>query len=160
MSTNEFLLSAPVLIISFLAIASIVLDALIKHSTRITFIFSTVGLMVTAVAAMLTIPHTGYAYVGMISVGGYGAFFDVIFCISALMTIIAARPYLESHDFEHDEFSSLVLFCVGGMILISHASNLLVLFLCVEVTSVCFYVLGGYFCSTARSGAGGDCRWG
>lgn len=151
MTTRDFLLSAPVLIISFLAIAAIVLDALIKHSTRVTFIFSTVGLIITAIAAAVTIPHTGYAYADMITVGGYAAFFDIIFCLAALMTIIAARPYLESQDFEHDEFYSLILFCVGGMILIAHAANLLVLFIGVEVMSVCFYVLAGYFRTTTRS---------
>ncbi|MES2766317.1 MAG: NADH-quinone oxidoreductase subunit N [Bacteroidota bacterium] len=151
MATRDFLLSAPVLLISFLAIGAILLDALIKYSTRVTFIFSVIGLTVTAIAAAVTIPHTGYAYANMITTGGYAAFFDIIFCISAIMTIIAARPYLESHDFEHDEFYSLILFCVGGMILISHASNLLVLFIGVEVMSVCFYVLAGYFRTTTRS---------
>jgi len=151
MTTNEFLLSAPVLLISFFAISAILLDALIKYSTRVTFIYTTVGLLITAIAAAVTIPTKGYAYANMITVGGYAAFFDVIFCIAALLTVIAARPYLESQDFEHDEFYSLVLFCVGGMILISHAANMLVLFIGVEVMSVLFYVLAGYFRSTVRS---------
>jgi NADH-quinone oxidoreductase subunit N len=151
MGIRDFLLSAPVILISFFAIAAIVLDALIKYSTRITFIFSVLGLAITAVAAGVTIPHTGYGYANMITTGGYAAFFDIIFCIGALMTIIAARPYLESQDIEHDEFYSLILFCVGGMILIAHAANLLVLFIGVEVMSICFYVLAGYFRSTSRS---------
>ena len=159
---QDFLLSAPITFLSVMATVLMVVDALIKKSSKITFTISWLTLAITGVIAAVTIPETlnsfktvpgftGTAFDGMISVGSLSAFFDILFCCGGLLTLIAARPFLEREKLEHDEFHSMILFAVSGMMLIAHSNNLLILFIGVEVMSVCFYVLSGYMRSSVRS---------
>jgi NADH-quinone oxidoreductase subunit N len=58
---------------------------------------------------------------------------------------------LQRENIEHDEFYSLVLFAVAGMMLIAHSNHLLILFIGIEVMSVSFYILSGYMRNNAKS---------
>ncbi len=142
----DFLHSAPIPLLSVLATLAMVIDALKRDSARFTFgfsIFSLLAAMTAAVSTML-LPHGITAFAGMITGGGYGAYFDVVFCLGGLLTLLAARPFLQDSHTEHDEFYTLILFAVCGMMLIAHANNLLILFIGIEIMSVCFYILTGY----------------
>lgn len=148
---QEFLLSAPLLFLSIMATALMVIDALIKKSSKVTFTVSWVSLLVTAALSSLTLTKSGTAFNGMITLGSFGAFFDILFCTAGVLTLLAARPYMQREGLEQDEFHSLIMFAVSGMMLIAHAANLLTLFIGIEVMSVCFYVLAGYTRNSARS---------
>ncbi|MBK9247088.1 MAG: NADH-quinone oxidoreductase subunit N [Ignavibacteria bacterium] len=147
----DFLLSAPLLFLSIMATTLMVVDALIKKSTKITFTISWVTLLVTAILSALTLSQSGTAFNGMITLGSFGAFFDILFCGAGVLTLLAARPFMQREGLEQNEFHSLLLFAISGMMLIAHANNLLTLFIGIEVMSVCFYVLAGYTRSSVRS---------
>ncbi|MBL7974158.1 MAG: NADH-quinone oxidoreductase subunit N, partial [Candidatus Kapabacteria bacterium] len=105
-------------------------------------------------ALLLTIPtfwYHGTAFQNMITVGGYSAFFDVLFLIGGLLTLFAGRPYIAREHFDHDEFYSLIMFSVAGMMVIGHSNNLLISFIGIEIMSVSFYVLSGYLRKSIRS---------
>ena len=148
---QDLLLTAPFTFLSAMAIIAMVLDALIKNSSRVTFLFSVITLIASGILAIGTFGMHGIGFNGMITGGGYASYFDVLFSIGGLLTIIAARPYLQREHVEHDEFYSLILFCVGGMMLIGHSNNLLTLFIGIEIMSVIFYILSGYTRSNIRS---------
>jgi len=165
----DFILAAPIVFLSVMATCAMVIDALkIKGNSRTTFLFSIYVLIGTTLLSVLTFaPHSHFsliallhnfnwtpapetihsslsAFKGMLTTGGYGSFFDVIFALGGIMTILAARPFLESEKLEHPEFYTLILFSVAGMMLIAHSANMLTLFIGIEVMSVCFYILSGY----------------
>lgn len=148
---QEFLLSSPLLFLSIMATALMVIDALIKKSSKVTFTVSWVSLLITAALSALTLTKSGTAFNGMITLGSFGAFFDILFCSAGVLTLLAARPYMQREGLEQDEFHSLMMFAVSGMMLIAHAANLLTLFIGIEVMSVCFYVLAGYTRDSVRS---------
>lgn len=87
----------------------------------------------------------------MVTGGGFAAYFDILFSIGGLLTILTSRQYLQRENIEHDEFYSLVLFAVAGMMLIAHSNHLLILFIGIEVMSVSFYILSGYMRNNAKS---------
>ncbi|MCX7936418.1 MAG: NADH-quinone oxidoreductase subunit N [Chlorobi bacterium] len=142
---NEWLLSLPLLLASSAAVVALVIDALVPQSERLTFRFSLAVLVLALIAAAWTVPFSGTAFNSMIRTGGITAVFDIVFVLGAIMTVIAARPYIAARNFEHDEFYTLVLYATCGMMLIAHAQNLLILFIGIEVMSLSFYVLAGYF---------------
>ncbi len=141
---NEFYAALPLFLISASAIGAMLLDAFIKDSRRAILLFSTLALGVVAVASVLVFQHEGTGFAGMIKTGGYPSFFDILFALGGIMTMLSAHPYLERNNFEFDEFYTMVLFAVSGMMLIAHANNLLVVFIGIEVMSISFYVLAGY----------------
>ncbi|MFW5701342.1 MAG: NADH-quinone oxidoreductase subunit N, partial [Bacteroidota bacterium] len=160
---NEYLLASPLIIISLFSVAGMVIDALTGKNRNFYYAYVFIGFILTAASAAytLTLPAKEIAEFasqshrltsrGMISFGGYAALFDILFCIAAILTMLAARPYLRREYDEYKEFYSLMMFSVAGMMLIAHSANLLILFIGIEVMSVAFYVLSGFFRREIRS---------
>lgn len=151
MEQYNFFGALPFVVMWFVVQLGILLEVLVKNPKRATFLYSCIGLGLVAISAIIVYPQSGTTFQGMINFGGYVSFFDILFAVSGLLTIIAARPYLNNAEFEHDEFYSVVILAVSGMMLIARANNLLVLFIGIEVMSVSFYILSGYFRSNVRS---------
>ncbi|MFM8473248.1 MAG: NADH-quinone oxidoreductase subunit N [Candidatus Kapaibacterium sp.] len=148
---QDLINASPLSILSLLSVICIVVDALTPKSERLTFMFAGFSMLASMVLAVATYWTHGTAFQGMINVGGYASFFDVVFCLAGILTLFAARPYILRENIEHDEFYSLTLFAVAGMSVIAHANNLLMTFIGIEIMSVCFYVLAGYFRTNERS---------
>ncbi len=155
---NEIQLAMPLILITATALIATVIDAFTGTNKKPVYEFSLVGLIITLIASAYTLfidpvilPAEELISKGMITYGGYAAFFDVVFCLAALMTLFAARPYLVREEFEYKEFYLLILYSIIGMMLISHTNNLLILFIGIEIMSICFYVLAGYFRKSIKS---------
>ena len=59
--------------------------------------------------------------------------------------------YLELTDIRTGDYYSLVLFCTAGMVLMATASDLIVMFLGLEVMSIAAYILAGIWREQVRS---------
>lgn len=134
------------LIVIWLALGflGILLQAFVR-SSRIVFGYYSLTLIATAAMALLTHGQEGTMFFGMISLGGYAAYFDFVFCMIGLMAMMAARPYLKREESEYDEFYTLMVSSVAGMMFMAHSNNLLVTFIGIELMSISFYVLAGFF---------------
>lgn len=158
---NETLLISPLIIITLTAIGALVIDSLSGRNKSVMYIFSFVGLIAAGAFAAytMTIPEGAIKEIqthdlltnNMVTFGGYAAFFDILFCLAGIMTLLAARPFIRSQYGEYKEFYSMVIFSISGMMLMAHSSHLLVLFIGIEVMSVSFYVLAGFFRTSIRS---------
>jgi NADH:ubiquinone oxidoreductase subunit 2 (subunit N) len=85
---QDLLLTAPFTFLSAMAIIAMVVDALIKNSARITFLFSVITLIVSGILAIGTFGQHGIGFNGMISGGGFSSYFDVLFSVGGLLTIL------------------------------------------------------------------------
>lgn len=141
------------LVVIWLALGGvgIVIQAFVRDNTRLVFGYYISTLIATGFLAALTFGHTGTTFDGMITTGGSAAFFDILFCATGILTMLAARPYLQREGAEIDEFYTLLVSAVSGMMLMAHANNLVVLFVGVELMSVSFYVMAGFFRKSIRS---------
>jgi len=141
------------LVVIWLALGAvgIVIQAFTKGESRLVFGYYLGTLVLTAVLAAVTYTHTGSTFGGMITLGGSAAVFDVLFCAAGVMTMLAARDYLERHDANLDEFYTMLVSAVAGMMLMAHARNLVVLFVGVELMSISFYVMAGFLRTSIRS---------
>ncbi|GBD06517.1 NADH-quinone oxidoreductase subunit N [bacterium HR21] len=148
---SQLYAAAPVVLIGLLAPSVMLLDALIRQSSRISFWTSLGGLLAVAGTGLLTLPASGKVFRGMLQTGGTAALFDTLLAIAGILTLLAARPYLQREGREYDEFYTLLLFALAGAIIVAHAAHLLVFFLGIELMSVAFYALAGYFRTQLRS---------
>ena len=92
---------------------------------------------------------------GLIAADAFGAFGKVIIFLASAVAIIAAHGWFE-HGTEHaSEYSVLILFsAVGGAVMVS-ATNLMALYVGLELTSLSSYVLASYRRSDERSAEAG-----
>jgi NADH-quinone oxidoreductase subunit N len=110
------------------------------------------GLVVTAIASAL-LWNSADGGSGIV-LDRYALFFDVLFCLAASLTLLMSMDYLETIDVRSGEFYALVLFATLGMLLMAAATDLIVLFLGLEVMSIAAYVLAGIWRHELRSSEG------
>jgi NADH-quinone oxidoreductase subunit N len=110
------------------------------------------GFIVTAIVASLLWNSSGGG--SGIVLDRYALFFDVLFCLAASLTMLMSMDYLDTIDVRSGEFYALVLFSTMGMQLMAAASDLIVLFLGLEVMSIAAYVLAGIWRRELRSSEG------
>jgi NADH-quinone oxidoreductase subunit N len=140
------------LVVIWLALGAvgIVIQAYVR-STKLVFGYYLGTLALTAVLAIITSGAKGTMFSGMITTGGYANYFDVLFCAAGVLSMIAARPYLQRMDGELDEYYTLLVSAVTGMMLMAHANHMLVTFIGIELMSISFYVMAGFLRSDIRS---------
>ncbi len=148
MSVNELLINLNLVIhLSFLVLWTCVLvlvDLFIpKNKKGITAALAAVGLLITLILAIVRYSTSVSAFDGMLSLDGFSAFLNVILLISGLVSIALAYDYLKRSNLERGEYYTLLLFSIFGMMLMVSASNLIMVFLALELLSIPLYVLAG-----------------
>jgi NADH-quinone oxidoreductase subunit N len=88
---------------------------------------------------------------GMVAVDGFRGLSNCLFLISGALAILLSTGYLDRRGINRGEFHALVLFAVLGMMLMAGSSDLMLLFIGLEVMSVAIYVLVGFDRLDARS---------
>jgi NADH-quinone oxidoreductase subunit N len=75
----------------------------------------------------------------------YSLLFKAIFLVGSILTVFISSDYLRYRKNYDGEFYSLILFATFGMMLMSGAGDLIILFIGLEIMSICLYVLAGFF---------------
>jgi NADH-quinone oxidoreductase subunit N len=88
---------------------------------------------------------------GSVTVDGFSIFFNWIFLIAALIVAIVSYKYLEIAGEHHGEYYGLILFAQCGMYFLATGTDLVTLFIGLELMALCFYVMVGFLRSEKRS---------
>ena len=88
---------------------------------------------------------------GSVIVDGFGIFFNCIFLVAALIVAIVSYKYLEIAGEHHGEYYSLILFAQCGMYFLATGTDLITLFIGLELMALCFYVMVGFLRTDRRS---------
>jgi NADH-quinone oxidoreductase subunit N len=88
---------------------------------------------------------------GSITVDGFAIFFNWIFLVAALVVAVASYKYLENAGEHHGEYYALMLFAQCGMYFLAAGTDLITLFIGLELMALCFYVMVGFLRTDRRS---------
>ncbi|MBI3694551.1 MAG: NADH-quinone oxidoreductase subunit N [Acidobacteria bacterium] len=88
---------------------------------------------------------------GAITIDGFGIFFNWIFLIATALAIIISTRYLEIEQEHHGEYYALLLFAQTGMVFLATATELVTLFIGLELMALSFYVMVGFLRGDKRS---------
>jgi NADH-quinone oxidoreductase subunit N len=94
-------------------------------------------------------PITGFQ--GAVTIDGFSIFFNCIFAVAALIVAAVSYKYLEVAGEHHGEYYSLILFAQGGMYFLATGTDLVTLFIGLELMALSFYVMVGFLRSDKRS---------
>ncbi|RPI05386.1 MAG: NADH-quinone oxidoreductase subunit N [Ignavibacteriae bacterium] len=150
-SINDILSNAPVMMVTVTALAAMMVEAVRKTRPVAVSVVSLAGLTAAAILAISNLSGEGLSFGGMIRHGGYANYFGALFCVAALMTVIVSRNYFEVQNYHRGEFYIMLLFTTVGMLLIASANDLIILFLGIELMSVCLYILAGFIRTKDRA---------
>ena len=101
-----------------------------------------IGLVGAAVASFLLWNAHATSF-GVVVADNFGLFVTGILIVIGLLSLAAAGPTIERERLPGGEYYALMLFAIAGMMLMATASDLLVIFLALEVLSLAVYVLTG-----------------
>jgi NADH-quinone oxidoreductase subunit N len=115
-----------------------------KGSKAWTAVLAAIGMLV---AAGVSIAQSGVeteAFGGMLSVDGFSTFLTILVLGSGLVAVMLSYDYLSRLGIQRGEYYVLLMFSISGMMLMSMAADLIVIFLALELLSIPLYVLAGF----------------
>jgi NADH-quinone oxidoreductase subunit N len=102
----------------------------------------------TSLAQYQMVP--GSAYGGLVQIDAFSTFFHVLICCILLVTLLVATDTLQGASDNQGEFFALVAFGGVGMLFMTSASELLLVFIGLEISSISTYVMAGMRNRVAR----------
>jgi len=137
----------PEIILSVFAIVIMVLEPFIGASSK--KMLGWLGLLgigaagIAAARLSLT-PGLRPAFGGAVASDDFSIYFIYLFLFVAALVLLGSMDYLERDHAQHGEFYALVLLATVGMCFMASSTDLIMIFLGLEVSSISTYILAGY----------------
>ncbi len=109
-----------------------------------------VGFVGAAIGALL-LWNTNATSFGVVSADNFGLFVTWILIVVGVLSLAISGPMIEREHLPRGEYYALMLFATAGMMLMATATDLLLIFLALEVLSLAVYVLTGIRRDSPRS---------
>ncbi len=149
---SELYTILPVMVVVGWAVLLLVADLWIpKQRKGLTALLAVIGLAVALGFTLAANGKTGTALNNMVVVDGFATFLHIIFLTSGIAAIALANDYLKRMNIERGEYYVLMMFSIGGMMLMAQSYNLLMVFLSLELLSIPLYILAGFARSQMES---------
>src|SRR5215208_8607 len=142
-TVNNFAATIPILIVVLSAIAAMLAEAIRRPGERMYVAgFGLIGL-VGALVASCFLWDTDALSFGVVRADNFALFINIVLCIVGILTMVFSHDVVEREGLPAGEYYALTLFAISGMMLMATATDLLVIFLALEVLSLAVYVLTG-----------------
>ena len=135
---------APIVATVLVAIAILVADFVAPGRKGPALFVAFAGLAIVAGLTIWTGRQEQTAFDGAYTVDALTTFLDLLFVGIVALTIAFAPDYLEERGLPVAEFASVLVFAMSGAMLLAASSDLLILFLGLELMVLPGYLLAGY----------------
>jgi NADH-quinone oxidoreductase subunit N len=170
LNVRDLQLIAPELILTVVACLALVMEVILPYKfSKWTAWFSLVGIALALIslaaqfvgmggsfnlAALQSVTPVDGFY-NMVRIDGFALVFKAIFLIAAALTIAISARYLDIEREQHGEYYALILFATVGMMFLGSGSDLISLYIALELMAVTFYVLVAFTKRQKRSNEAG-----
>ncbi len=141
----DYIRILPELVVSVFGIIIMLVDPLIPEQgpKKPLGIIAIIGTLAGLAATAYQTNYYGNAFYNTISVDTFSVFFHVVVLLIALVVILTSYEYLEVQRIRSGEYYALILFGTVGMMLMSAAVELVLIFIALEISSISTYILAG-----------------
>ena len=160
--TQSLRLVAPEELLSVSALVLLVASAWgqTRKDARAINLLSVLALAIAALMVAPTLFHgvsgpASLAFDGLFAADAFAAFAKLLIFASAAASLLVAPAFFERHGGYRPEFPVLVLFAVIGMSMMVSATNLMTLYIGLELNSLAAYVLAAFLKADDRSAEAG-----
>lgn len=156
-STDHFVL-IPAIMLALFGCATLLFEFLVPHQRRFLLVISLAGLAFTGYGLwqqQAFLSSTGFAelsaFGGVVTIDGFALFFNWVFLVASAIVMLASYYYLEIEGEHHGEYYALMLFAQCGMFFLAAGTDLVTLFVGLELMALSFYVMVGFLRGEKRS---------
>src|SRR5258708_21164695 len=145
MNQLDFQTLLPYTILTAWACVLLLVDLFIPKGRKgITAFLAALGLAFTLSFTLIQIGSEQTGFHNMVVLDGFLIFVNAILLISGLLGVALAYGYVKRMGIERGEYYTLLLFSVTGMMLMAQATDLIIVFLALELLSIPLYVLAAF----------------
>ena len=151
--TVDYIRILPELVLSIFGIIVMLVDPVMPDdsSKKPLGYIALAGVLASLAATAYQSNYYGDAFFNMVRVDTFSVFFHVVILLVALVAILSSFDYLEVQQIKAGEYYALVLFATVGMVLMSSAIELVLIFIGIEISSISSYILAGFRRRAAES---------
>lgn len=148
----EYLRFLPEILLTVFGIVIMLLEAVsTADSRRHIGAISLVGIAAAFAANFWAYTQHGAAFQDMIVNDGYGTFFRGLVLVVGFLCILTSFSYLEREGAQGGEYYALILFSLVGQCILATSSDLIMVFIGLEISSIATYILAGYLRDDRRN---------
>ena len=133
----------PLTIVALSAIAAMVAEAIRRPGERMPIAgFGLIGSAGAALASVFLWASNAESF-GVIRADNFALFVNIVLCLVGVLTMLFSHETVERENIPAGEYYALTLFALCGMMMMAAATDLLVIFVALEILSLSVYVLTG-----------------
>ncbi len=143
----------PELILTFVAILVLIVD-LVGSQTKYRMtaaVLSVLGLCIAIVAEIQLFGENYTGFFNTIVADEYSILFEIIYMITGIITIMISWHYIAENEMNFREYYALILFAIIGMMFMTSSTDLLLIFIGLEIMSISSYILVGMMRQSTKS---------
>ena len=155
MMNQHWVLALPEIVLALCAMGILVFGVLWKkgNPTLACSMLSVAALLLAAVLAMSA--PLGVAYGGLFAVDHFAVYMKLLILAGAALSLVLSIDYNAQTGIDRFEFPVLILLCSVGMMIMASATNLMSLYIGLELQSLAIYVMAAFNRDDIRSSEAG-----
>jgi NADH-quinone oxidoreductase subunit N len=142
--SGDVTLIAPLIAAVLVAAAVLVVDIVMPGRRTAVLATSLAGLAIVGILVLALARQPGTAFNAAYTVDALTTFLDVLFVAIVALTIAFAPDYLEPRNLPLAEFAAVLIFAMCGAMILAASTDLLLLFLGLELMVLPGYMLAGF----------------
>lgn len=167
-ASPDFSVVLPELIVIVVTVAMIIIELFLKKEQRrpvltIITLLGYGGALAALIPAFLNSGQRAFTFLsnacspdlavpcGMVVQDDVAIFFKMLFLIAGFLTVLYSATYIEEFGMPLGEFYALLAMSVVGMMVVASSVDLITLFVGIELSSLCTYILTGWARGDSRS---------
>lgn len=151
---NNLFYLVPEIAVSAFLVLVVLADLILGNNKKLLPYLSIAGMLVAGACVMNQMTFSGAAFslsgqsksFGMVTVDSFGAFFKLLVVVSTVLVVFFSfsSEEIKKSTPRHGEYYTLILGMVLGMFLMVSATDLILIYLSLELMSLSSYVLAGF----------------
>lgn len=141
----------PLIVVIGLACLLLLVTVFVRQRPGLVPFLSLMGLLGTGFLLVTQFGREAEAFGGMLALDGFSTFLNLLLVLGGILTVALSHDYLKRMNLVRGEFYVLMLFSISGMMLMTMAADLIIVFLALELLSIPLYVLAAFARPQARS---------
>ena len=138
---SDYLAVIPLVCVWFGGILAMLAEAFRSPGERMPIETIALGVLITAGATAALLWNRGAVSFDVVAADNFGLFVTVVLVIVGIITVLLSSQVAERDGIGTGEYYALTLFAIGGMMLMAMATDLLVIFIALEILSLAVYIL-------------------
>ncbi len=143
-ASGDVLRILPEIVLSATAILVMVSEPFLPaHRKKISDWLSIAGLVAAAISLKWVANAGGTGFGGAVAADTFSLYFIGLILLVAALTLLGSFDYLDRDHIRHGEFCALVLMAAVGMCFMASSTELIMIFIGLEISSLSTYILAG-----------------